>query len=256
MKTMKSATLDEFFRTIGPFLEGRTEHAAVAAELYGGGAANGIDARRLAVYGRFCRAHRFEALDRTFFHCREAVVEHGGDAAWAALVEEYFRAHPMRHFELNENGAAFPDFLAAGAGAVDRALPSWLPQLADYEWWEWRTRSALDAPEDSAAGGPLRIASTVELRPYGWDFAAWLDVDKAARLPAPQARAVLMLFWRDPYLELRSDRAAADELAVLKLVSDGAAIDSSAARALGVQLDVLLTARDRLREAGVLVGAE
>ena len=56
--------LRAFFGAITPFLEGRASHDETSRALYGspegGTRASDKDARRLAIYGRFCRIHRFE----------------------------------------------------------------------------------------------------------------------------------------------------------------------------------------------------
>src|SRR6185436_18045941 len=116
-----------------------------------------------------------------------------GPGAWEELIDAYFHAHPMRSFELNENGVQLPAFLAEkGAG-----LPELLPELADLEWWEWQTQIAPHAPEDLTPDrGPLRLGATVELRRYGFDLVAWLD-QEGERPPAPAAEESLVLFWRD-----------------------------------------------------------
>ena len=75
------------------------------------------DARRLAVYGRMCQRHRFEVLEGLYPHCARAVLERHGEEGWAALVEAYYRAHPMRAAELNANGAHLPEFLTHYAPA-------------------------------------------------------------------------------------------------------------------------------------------
>jgi hypothetical protein len=224
--------LRQFFSAIEPFLDGREPHEAAARRLYG--AAGGMDRERLAIYGEFCRTHKFEALDSTFEDTRAAVLRLRGLPAWESLVEAYFQAHPMRHYELNQNGEAFPSFLA------NQDLPAWLAELADVEWWCWRTRTT---PDDTVEGNTyLRIAPTVELRPYRHDMVSWLDAEE--RGEAPRALDVLVVFWREPEtLAGRRENAEPDELAVLQAVHRGLAIPPA--------LDE--TAAD-LREAGILIG--
>jgi hypothetical protein len=181
-------TLAEFFAAIGPVLEGKAAVAESVRALYAGEPERARDAERVAIYARMCRIHRFEVLDQVYVALRRAVIARGGEAAWEELVETFFRAHPMRHVELNENGAAFPGFVAERAEAG--GLPGWMAELADLEWWEWKVRVQPDDPADADGAGPLRIASTVELRPYGHDLTGWLDEHAPEDRPAqPQAAA-------------------------------------------------------------------
>lgn len=240
-------SLSSFFAAIGPYLEGRVDAGEARRALWGEPvpAAAARDAERLSIYGRFCRIHRFEALQGAYPYVRAAVLRVAGADAWERLVEAYFSAHPMHHVELNENGASLALFLdgyTAGAG-----LPAWLAELADFEWWEWCTRVAPDELADEEPGaGPLRLASTVEVRPYRWDFASWIDdaSEEVGRDEAPCAQDVYILFWRDPDLDPRREPATLAELRVLKCVSEGAAVPADAGETLA-----------DLRAAGILLGA-
>lgn len=228
--------LAELFAAIAPFLEGREEHAAAARALYGERVTR--DSERLAIYGRFCRRHRFNAVDYVFADTRASVIAARGEASWETLVERYFRAHRMHHVELNENGGALPAFLAA-----DESLPGWVAELADLEWWEWRTTSALDDPRDRApAQGALRLASTVELRSYQHDLVGWLDAED--RAAAPAAQGSLVIFWRDLDGDTRREEATTEELAVLKAVTEAARVPDAVADELA-----------DLRAAGIVLGA-
>ena len=135
--------LREFFGAITPFLQGEASHRETVQALYGvPEQARVTDARGLALYGRMCQRHRFEVLEGLYPHCVRAVRDRQGEEGWAALVEAYYRAHPMRAAELNANGAHLPEFLTHYAPA--KGLPEWLPELADVEWWEWEVLVAPD----------------------------------------------------------------------------------------------------------------
>ena len=254
--------LQDFYRRVGPFLLGEQDHPEAVLSLYGS-APPQPDAERLAIYGRFCRNHRHDVLDGIYVSLRALVVAGCGEDGWDKLVEAYFRAHPMHHFELNHNGAAFPSFLERlqsepnDAMLGERPLPACAAELADFEWWEWQTLSALDDPADLPIdGGPLRLHSTVELRPYRYDWLAWFDRDPDAE-PQPAEPALtdtLVLFWRDRELSSRRDGTSPLELQLIKAVYEGLPIDADLARLIGCALSTLAgLAWDHYR-AGILIG--
>ena len=248
--------LDEFYRRIAPFLLGETDHAAVVPALWGDKPPV-PDAARLRIYGRFCQNHRSEALDGVFGACRTAVVASLGAAAWTQLTEDYFRAHPMHHFELNRNGEHFADFLAADVTpARPPGWPPFLAALADLEWWEWQVVSMLDNPDDAEpATGPLRLGSSVELRPYAWDLVSWLDDHaEADRPPAPEATPTVVLFWRDDDLDARRENTSPLELLIIKAVVESVPLGGELAARLGVPLQELAETAADLQAAGVLLG--
>ncbi len=211
--------LAAFYAHIGPYLEGKVALVETTRALYGDQPPR--DAHRLAIYERFCREHRNTATGGVHRELREVVTTQGGEAGWRQLVEDYFTQHPMQHVEINENGALLAAYLAT---RVD--LPAMWSALADFEWWEWQTLIAHDDPMDAAPdAGPLRIASTVELRPYAWNFVDWLDAEE--REAAPEPGDVLVLFWRNRRLDARRALATVEELQVLKQVSEGQPLEPS-----------------------------
>jgi hypothetical protein len=243
--TMK---LDDFYARIGPLLLGQATLEEAASSLYGLDWREQKDARRLAIYARFCRIHRHEVLEGVYPYCHQVVLARRGEAAWAELVAAYFAGRPMESFELNENGAEVPDFLAGYAEGA--GLPSWLAGLADFEWWEWQTSIQREEPDDEApgqgVGRGLRLAPTVELRRYGHDYVRWLDEDNGpAGEPAPEE--TLVLFWRDQDMDARREKASQEELRVLGLVMRGEGLEELAAQGL------METAADLL-EAGIVLG--
>lgn len=227
--------LAEFFAAIGPFLEGCAEDRATRRLFYPGDA-DGTDARRLSIYREFCRIHRFEALDHVYSATRDARVRLDGEASWEALVDNYFRSHPMSHAEINENGADFPEFLAARP-----ELPAWVGELADLEWWCWRT---LTAPDSSHPQGntPFQLHPTVEVRPYEHALVEWLDTPGEQRPTAPRARQTFVLFWRAPDFSARRDDASLEELRLLKAIAAGLPLPDTS--------DIL----EDFLAAGILVG--
>jgi hypothetical protein len=195
--------------TFAALLEGKADEATTRQALFGAQHEHGADAGRLAIYARFCRLHRVEALEGVYVNVRQLVVRRLGQDAWHALVEAFFLAHPMHHVELNENGAAFSDWLATRAD-----LPPWLATVAEVEWWDWVTFVAPDEPPAAT----LRLSSTVEIRPLAWAIDPWLD---AGAEGDPEHRANLLIFWRDRDLDSRRGELTSLELLVVKAVSEG-----------------------------------
>ena len=248
--------LSEFYDRIAPFLLGELAHDQVVPALWGS-APPQPDAARLRLYGRFCQTHRAEALDGLFTACRRVVVGHAGEAAWTALIEAYFHAHPMHHFELNRNAEHFADFLAADSASAARW--PFLAALADLEWWEWQVMSALDDPGDADPDtGALRLGSTVELRPYDWDLLRWLDeapeVAETEPPADPEPAPTVVLFWRDRDLDGRREGVTPLELLVIKAVVESLPLDDALAVRLAVPLATLTETAVDLHAAGVILG--
>ena len=251
--------LVDFYERVAPLLLGEATHADAVAALYGDSGRASKDAARLSIYQHFCRVHRFEVLDSIYLATRAWVLAHhpDGEAAWDALVEGYFRSHPMHHFELNQNGEHFAEYLTTLA-STDPRVPRFLGELADLEWWEWLEISAPDDAADADAdAGPLRLGSTVEIRPYQHDLLAWLDGDEDnedGRPPAPREKKTLVLLWRDRDLDERRGGTSALELQVLKAVTEGLALDDALAARIGVPLGELAETAHDLHAAGILLG--
>ncbi|MBL8913041.1 MAG: putative DNA-binding domain-containing protein [Archangium sp.] len=221
--------LASFFETIAPYLEGRAGFETTSRALFG--ASPPSDAKRIAIYERFCRSHRQTALS-VHALLRELV----GAEKWKELVEAYFVEHPMQHVEINENGAQFAAWLGARAG-----VPKLWAALADFEWWEWQSIVAPDSADDAKPDeGPLRLGATVDVRPYAWDFVSWADADE--RAAEPEEREVLVLFWRNRNLDGRRALASREELLVLKAVSEGGEVERD-------------ETFDDLHRAGIILGA-
>lgn len=246
--------LERFYAVVGPYLEGKAPLVPTQAALYGG--PSSVDAQRLPIYARLVKGHRADAAGAVHPTVRAVVEREAGAHGWEALYEAYFTAHPMRHVELNENAAQLAEFLghgeAVGSGYAARAgLPRWLGALADFEWWEWQTRIAPSVAEDDAPrAGPLRLASTVELRPYAWDLVGWMDAEVEARPAAPAAGQALVLFWRSPALVERRANTDAVELAVLKAVVEGQGLRAPS----GVDAGRWAATVEDLRAAGIVLG--
>lgn len=183
--------LERFFEIASPFLEGKADLQKTAEALFGPEANSSRDARRLSTYRDLDLG---VALKAVFPRVYSVVTERSGKSGWDALAGRYFEIYPARHFELNMNGMHLPDYLQEYAAQAN--LPSWLAELADFEWWEWKTLTAPDDPADAEPNeGLLRLGATVELRPYEHDLIAWCADDGPKKSPTP--RTAVTVFWRD-----------------------------------------------------------
>ncbi len=250
--------LADFYARIAPFLLGEVDHKAAMSALWGRKPPM-PDAARLRIYGRFCQNHRCETVDGVFENCRKLVQARHGEDQWLALTEDYFRAHPAHHFELTRNGEYFADFLKNRVAEQARGttpLPPFLAELADLEWWEWQVMSALDDPADEhPETGPLRLGSTVEVRPYGWDLVSWLDDYADDQRPEqPAVESSVVLFWRDLKLSGRRELTSQLELMIIKAVVEAVPLSSELAGRLGVSPKQLRETAADLHDAGVLLG--
>lgn len=244
-------TLSSFFDEISPFLLGQRDHDETARRLFGD-AATGIDAERLAIYGRFCGIHRREILQSVYPYTHETIVKLRGDDGWLSIVERYYLAHPMHHFEYNQNGIFFTQFLPTLVDAGE--LPSFVAELADFEWWEWLTDNRLDEPGDADVdSGPLRLHATVDLRPYGHDLISWID-DDDRESAEPEQRDNVVLFYRNRELLPKRELATGLDMLIIKAVVEEVALDAALATQLGMPHEVLMSAVATLREKGVLLG--
>ncbi len=244
--------LQDFFARVTPYLLGSVPYSEAVRQLYPAAELDTPDAKRLEIYGRFCRTHRQEAAS-VFGYCRSAVEAWAGEQAWVDFIEEYFRAHPMCSWELNENGEKLPGFLATHP--LSERLP-FLRELSDFEWWEWLVAIAPDQP--FADEGPLRLSPLVELRQYEYDFVSWLDEAGASENMAsagpPQRQECFVLFWRDRELDGRRAEASPLELLALKLVSEGQTVDELLRQGVQAPADELRETLADLHAAGILMG--
>ncbi|MBL8634060.1 MAG: putative DNA-binding domain-containing protein [Myxococcales bacterium] len=250
--------LADFYAQMGPFLLGKASHEETIAALFGENPPQ-PDADRVQIYGRFCLNHRHEVLDGIFTELRALIVHRCGESGWAQVVAAYFDAHPMHHFELNHNAEAFPAFLTSvlsdSCHSLRALLPDCAAELADFEWWEWQTFSALDVPSDTPIdAGPLRLHSSVDIRPYQYDWLDFLDRSQDARPELPVVHSSLVLFWRDRKLSARRASLSALELQLIKAIYEGRAVSDELAKQLGVSIEDLAEVAWDHHRAGILLG--
>jgi hypothetical protein len=135
-------------------------------------------------------------------------------------------------------------------------VPAFLPALADFDWWEWQVQSAPDDPADAQPDeGPLRLGSTVDVRPYAWDLLGYVKDPGATAVPAAKTgEPQLIVFWRDRNLDGRREAAHPLELLVIKAVIEGVALNQDLAKRIGVSTKLLKETAQDLLAAGILLG--
>lgn len=235
--------LIEFCQRMGPLLA-KDASANDAAFAVIGERSAAMPIERAAVKSPNTNQRRLDAVNRVYVRLRRAVAERLGEERWRSLLDGYFRRYPLGSIEQSENGVWLASYLLDGAAG---RAPAWLAELADFEWWEWRTLIAPASPQDGEPdSGPLRLASTVELRVYRHDLIGWLQTE---RPPDPVARVTTVLFWRDAELAVRRSNASRKELSVIQCVCEGLPLST-----LGVSKPELDALVERLRRARVLLG--
>lgn len=89
-----------------------------------------FDRRGVELYGRLIRYGWHDTMSALYPVCEELLKEQ-----WRAIVERYLKVCPPSHFNLNQIGKEFSNYLIAFEGAIVKDYP-FISQLADYEWLE------------------------------------------------------------------------------------------------------------------------
>ena len=241
--------LAEFFGLMEAMMAERARASEVAVCFYGPDP--GKAGRRLAIYETMPRLRRAETLAYVFPRTRRWFLRARPAPAWVELGTAYFAEAPWRAVKPLPNCAGFPEFL--GRGAEARGLEPWLAELADAEWWLHNVRGAIDDPADGD-DGPLRLASTVELRRYRVDLADWMEDAETVKAEPPEAREIAALFWRNR-LQVACLRVAGRvHLGILGAIRKRLPLTAERATGLGIAISELAATVCRLRAIGILAG--
>ncbi|MBA4049877.1 MAG: hypothetical protein C0508_10050 [Cyanobacteria bacterium PR.023] len=89
-----------------------------------------FDKRGVELYGRLMRYGWHDTMSAIYPACETLLKEQ-----WRALVERYLKVCPPSHFNLNQIGKQFSNYLIAFEEAIVKDYP-FIAQLADYEWLE------------------------------------------------------------------------------------------------------------------------
>ena len=217
----------------------------------------GLEARRLAVYRQLFLGNLTSLLAGGFPVIHASL----GEGAWQDLVSRFYGEYRCRTPLFTQLAGEFVAWLG---DLEDAALPSWLAELAHYEWVESElllsdaTECAHDPRGDLLDGVPL-------LSRLAWPLAyAWPVCDLGpGHLPkrAPN-EPTLLLARRGTDLKVHFSRLAPLAHALLVSLQDsrrsGREHIGELADAVGVEREVLmpqgLALLESLREQGVVLG--
>jgi hypothetical protein len=172
-----------FFEAMVPFLRGTHTAQQVEAEL--GASPSGTT--RLAFY-RTLIVRDVASILHALFPITRAALRANAPGLWGTWVAAYEAEHPAQHYEPNEFGRHFPDFVRVRAASDDGA-PRYLHELSDYEWTCHAVGVAISlAPEDTE----------LVIRHYDHDIPALVNGFTAARWVEPQTGPVVVTVYPDP----------------------------------------------------------
>jgi len=134
-----------------------------------------IDRRGVELYGRLLRYGWHDTMSALYPVCEALLKDQ-----WRATVDRYIKVCPPSHFNLNQMGKQFPNYLIACEDSIVKQYP-FIAQLADYEWLELEVLEhsaivsrepwqSLDATEQFEGLRPI-INPTLQLRRYDYRIA-------------------------------------------------------------------------------------
>jgi hypothetical protein len=219
----------------------------------------GIEARRLAVYRQLFFGNVESLLSGGFPVIRASL----GPTKWRALIESFYADYRCQTPLFTEISGEFVDYLAEGVGdALD--LPTWVVELAHYEWVEAalllsdRREPAHDPEGDLLEGVPL-LSNLAWPLAYQWPVSEigpnYLSHD------APE-QPTLMLARRGADLQVHFSRLAPMAHALLASLQErhctGRQHLEALAAAIGVDSAAILSQGlallENLRAQGVVLG--
>lgn len=181
--------LSAFFQVVPAFLAGSRSAAQVEAQL--GPCPSGTEA--LAFYRTLMERNAFKLLREIFPSVRAALVSED-PGRWRTVVQEFAAAHPCGHWNPNEFGAPFPEYLRQAAGRGE--VPDLVAELADYHLVQYRVSVAPAATESDDGWD-----RTLFIRQYTHPVAAYAAAVERGpgpvALPSPQPTIVLVYRAKD-----------------------------------------------------------
>jgi hypothetical protein len=113
---------------------------------------------------------------------------------WNDIVEAFVQAAPPAHFDPNQFGEGLSAFLAQRRER-DPELPSYLEEIADYQWLFYWVGVAPFTPTRSDVG----VERTLFVRQYDHDVPSFVrQIRSNPEAPLPERRLTTLLVYRDP----------------------------------------------------------
>ena len=218
----------------------------------------GVEERRLAVY-RDLFFNNIEGLLAGNFPVIRKTL---GDEAWPALVRRFYADHRSQTPLFPEIAREFIRYLES---RDDDALPSWLRELAHYEWVELALQIADDALPPHVPEGDL-LAGEPLVSPFAWALAYQWPVHRigpAFQPDAPPSEPTLLLVRRDAGHQVRFAAISPLVYRLVELLGEGGRRGGDALRQLAVEAGVDdvpafveqgAAMLSRMREEGTLLG--
>lgn len=222
--TAGASSLHESFQTVHAVLRGEEPPETAQAHL-------GLNPARMRFYADAVFGHVRDVLEKNF----ATVASVLGPERFGALVEEYYRRAPPGEFELNQNAAAFRDFLAQCAADERHGVIDAHVDLAELEWQEFAVYvSRAQMPESTHLVRPA-LNPTLVIIQLEHSVSGFLDAwrEHEAGEPAPllpdESDPETVLVLRHPETE-NALFVEADEALLfgLKVASDGLTAEQAA----------------------------
>jgi hypothetical protein len=176
-------SLSEFFDAVVPMLRGETSSAEFEARV--GSSRSG--SRRVSFYRTLMRRNVRLLLGALYPHTRRAALGESPEL-WSNLVDRFDASHPASHWDVNEFGRPFPDFLGELARAGE--VPACLEELADYEWICFAVGVE---PDENVRG--LGLDRTLYVREYDHDVPSFVKKEETG---LPRAGSSVVIVYRSP----------------------------------------------------------
>ena len=224
-----------------------------------------VEDRRMAIY----RALFFDNVHGLLSSAFPVLRQLHDDAAWRALVRDFFREHRARTPIFHRLAGEFVDWLADQRGAVPGDLP-FLAPLAHYEWVELALSTAEDPPAAALLARPNGdlLEAPPCISPLSWTLAYDWPVHRIGPefIPtAPSGQQTFLVVYRNrqdevKFMEINAVTARLLTLAEEQPQRSGAELLIQIAEELAhPDVDAVMAAGadilEGLRERGIVLGA-
>lgn len=179
--------LNLFFQTMRAFLLGRINADMVETTL--GTSPSGT--QRLVFYRTLVRNDHHGFMEKLFGFTQDALKERFSD-----YVDRFLTEHPPSHWEPNQIGERFPDWLRGQSDLL--GIAPWIAELAQYEWFEFVVYT--DPSPDYPTARGLTLNPTMRALRFEFDVPGWVAAGRPTSdiNTGPPKRDLILLIYRDP----------------------------------------------------------